>query len=260
MIGGYALLMGKSGMVNQKAQAGRERKAAHKELKKQKELEKKEELEAEKWQIGAKVKTAKQVQDEEKRLEKMQKKAEKLKLEAEEAAQLEKYKKLNSKKPSNEPIVKEPSKETIKQSSMSEITLDILGENTNDIEPVYSASNVDDALFLLETATGSTSSLCSGGGGGVKVERHPERRMKAAYAAYEERELPLLKDEFPGLRLGQLREKCMKRWQKAPENPFNQTFVAHNATKSQEILTLSKDVEAQLERLKFDTNSHQSMN
>ena len=42
------------------------------------------------------------------------------------------------------------------------------------------------------------------------AERHPERRMKSAYAAFEERELPVLKEENPGLRLSQLKNMLQK--------------------------------------------------
>lgn len=46
--------------------------------------------------------------------------------------------------------------------------------------PEFSASNIDDALDLL--------SLNEGGAIKAKdVEKHPERRFKAALAAYEER-------------------------------------------------------------------------
>ncbi|KAG1097653.1 hypothetical protein G6F42_018142 [Rhizopus arrhizus] len=58
--------------------------------------------------------------------------------------------------------------------------------------------------------------------------------MKAALAAYEERELPRIKAENPGLRLTQLKELVYKAFQKAPENPFNQANVlAYNATQDE---------------------------
>lgn len=66
------------------------------------------------------------------------------------------------------------------------------------------------------------------------IEKHPERRFKAALAAYEERELPRIKAENPGLRLTQLKELVYKAFQKAPENPFNQANVlAYNATQDE---------------------------
>lgn len=47
------------------------------------------------------------------------------------------------------------------------------------------------------------------------------RRMKAAWKAYEERELPLLKQAKPGLKLSQYRDQLWNQWQKSPENPMN---------------------------------------
>jgi len=53
--------------------------------------------------------------------------------------------------------------------------------------------------------------------------------MKAAFRAYEERELPLLRREFPSLKRSQLKERLWKLWQKSDENPMNGESVAYNA-------------------------------
>lgn len=53
-------------------------------------------------------------------------------------------------------------------------------------------------------------------------DRHPERRAKVAYDAYESRMLPELKAENPNLRLSQLKQMLRKDWMKSPENPLNQ--------------------------------------
>jgi hypothetical protein len=84
---------------------------------------------------------------------------------------------------------------------------------------ICAARSVDAAIAALAAARGETG----------PAERHPERRMKSAYAAYEERELPKLKDENPGLRLSQLKNLLQKQWKKSPENPMNQAHVAYNA-------------------------------
>ncbi|GJQ67450.1 hypothetical protein Trydic_g5114 [Trypoxylus dichotomus] len=52
-------------------------------------------------------------------------------------------------------------------------------------------------------------------------DKHPEKRMKAAYTAYETRRLVELKAENPSLRLSQLKQMIFKDWQKSPENPLN---------------------------------------
>jgi len=58
------------------------------------------------------------------------------------------------------------------------------------------------------------------------LDQHPEKRMKAAYLAYEERRMPEVKAENPNLRLSQLKQIIKKDWNKAPENPLNQRLHA----------------------------------
>ena len=48
------------------------------------------------------------------------------------------------------------------------------------------------------------------------------RRMKAAYAAYLDAEMPTVKLERPGLKLSQYKDLIWKSWQKSPSNPMNQ--------------------------------------
>ena len=54
------------------------------------------------------------------------------------------------------------------------------------------------------------------------MDQHPERRMKAAMAAFIDREMRPLQQEFPGLKRTQLLAKLHKMFEKSPENPMNQ--------------------------------------
>ncbi|CAG8750889.1 9668_t:CDS:2, partial [Dentiscutata heterogama] len=66
--------------------------------------------------------------------------------------------------------------------------------------PEFSASNIDDALDLMTVVTNSSTAVGGGpgqSGGAVNIEKHPEKRFKAALAAYEEREMPKVKEEHP---------------------------------------------------------------
>ena len=63
----------------------------------------------------------------------------------------------------------------------------------------------------------------------AELDRHPERRVKAAYAAYEEKNLPRLKAENSNMRLSQVKQMLKKDWMKSPENPLNQRHTAYNA-------------------------------
>jgi hypothetical protein len=57
------------------------------------------------------------------------------------------------------------------------------------------------------------------------VDLHPEKRMKAAYTAFEEKHLPRLKEENPNLRLSQLKQLLKKEWNRSPDNPLNQRLA-----------------------------------
>lgn len=45
---------------------------------------------------------------------------------------------------------------------------------------------------------------------------------KALFKAFEERMLPEVKADYPGLKLSQYKEKVFQMWKKSPENPANQ--------------------------------------
>lgn len=85
------------------------------------------------------------------------------------------------------------------------------------------ASGIDNALDALDLTSKDTS----------KVEKHPERRFKAAFAAFEARRLPEIEEENPGLRRQQRIDLCRKEFEKSEENPFNQVHVKVNATKEE---------------------------
>ncbi|XP_026179533.1 coiled-coil domain-containing protein 124 [Mastacembelus armatus] len=94
-----------------------------------------------------------------------------------------------------------------------------LEENVNRIIPeegTVEARTVEEAIAVLST-------------GPEDMDRHPERRMKAAFAAFEEANMPRLKMENPNMRLSQLKQQLKKEWMKAPENPLNQRFSSYNS-------------------------------
>ena len=85
------------------------------------------------------------------------------------------------------------------------------------------ASGIDNALDAL-SLTGKDAG---------KIDRHPERRYKAAYAAYEARRMPEVEQENPGLRRQQRMDLIKKEFDKSEENPFNQAHVAFDASKDE---------------------------
>ena len=69
-------------------------------------------------------------------------------------------------------------------------------------------------------------------GNNDKIDRHPERRFKAAYTAFEERRLDEMKDE-KGLRRQQKIDQIRKEFEKHPDNPFNQVQGSYNMSKEE---------------------------
>ncbi|KAF9036838.1 hypothetical protein BJ165DRAFT_1309682, partial [Panaeolus papilionaceus] len=112
----------------------------------------------------------------------------------------------------------------------------------------FSATGIDNALDLLDVVTAKMDKA-SVGQQAANIERHPERRFKAAFEAYQERELPNVKKDHPGLRLQQYKDLLYKQFQKSPENPFNQATVAFDASKEEKIEVLNarkREVEERL--------------
>ncbi|PWA28597.1 hypothetical protein CCH79_00013495, partial [Gambusia affinis] len=94
-----------------------------------------------------------------------------------------------------------------------------LEENINRViaeEGSMEARTIEEAISVLST-------------GPEDLDRHPERRMKAAFTAFEEANMPRLKIENPNMRLSQLKQQLKKEWGKSPENPLNQRFASYNS-------------------------------
>ncbi|XP_065222583.1 coiled-coil domain-containing protein 124-B [Planococcus citri] len=70
------------------------------------------------------------------------------------------------------------------------------------------ARTVDEALRVLGAAE-------------KEIDKHPEKRMKAAFTAFEAENMERLKKEYPTLRLSQLKQMLRKEWMKSPANPLN---------------------------------------
>lgn len=96
------------------------------------------------------------------------------------------------------------------------------------------ARNIDDAIAMLASSNlGSDGTNASGAGGaagaGGSDDAHPEKRMKASFARFKERELPLIKAEYPTLRMTQHLDMLKRKWDKSPENPLVQAERAKAA-------------------------------
>lgn len=218
--------MAKKGGENSKKAAGNAKKAENANKKKQAELQAAEAAEALKWEEGSK---------QDKKANEKFKKEEAARKKAEREALLRAEEESVPAKPSSKS--RGSAKVAAKRAGKIDDFLDF-----NSAKPSLSASGIDNALEAL--------SLTSKDGGvqAKDIDRHPERRVKAAYAAFEERRIPEIKQEQPGLRLQQIKNLIHKEFQKSPENPMNQdTNVKYNASRD-EVSDLKKDIREKREK------------
>ena len=89
---------------------------------------------------------------------------------------------------------------------MDEASYDALVDvrNTNREEEAVEGRGLDEAVRALETLTTAGSDPAS-------ADAHPERRRKAAWQAFQDSELPKLKEEKPGLKRQQARRRRRRR-------------------------------------------------
>lgn len=205
--------MAKKGGENTKKAAGNAKKAEAANKKQQAANQAAEAAEAAAWDEGSKKGNKKKEEEKFKKEEAARKKAEReLLLKAEEASM-----------PSKPVREKQRGAAKVAAKRTGKID-DFLDWDSNKGE--LSASGIDDALDAL-ALTGRDAGVST-----KDIDRHPERRVKAAFAAFEEKRTPELRKEHPGLRLQQIKNLVFKEFQKAPENPMNQdTNVSYNASK-----------------------------
>ncbi|PGH02838.1 hypothetical protein GX51_04450 [Blastomyces parvus] len=209
-------MAGKKGGENTKKAAGNARKAEAAAQKEAAANARKAEEEVHEWSKGAKS-SAKKDQVESKKAEAARKKAEREALLAAEEASL--------------PSKPKGGKSAAKKNPPRAPTLDLAQLDADEkptsykkAAPVLSASGIDNALDALSLTTSTET---------AKIDRHPERRFKAAYAAFEARRLPEIEQEQPGLRRQQRIEVVRKEFEKSEENPFNQASVAFDASREE---------------------------
>ena len=205
---------------NSKKVAGNAKKAAHAAAKAEVEAQKRAAVEDSDWAKGAKSSIKKEAEAE-KKAEAARKKAEKEALLKAEMESLKNAKPSASKDKSTKvkTSIPSPPRRGI------DTALSSVGYEGSKTLPTLVASGIDDALDALDITAGTH---------GAEIDRHPERRVKAAYSAFEEKRLPELKVEHPGLRLTQMKEMIRKEFDKSPENPMNQSRnVSYDATKEE---------------------------
>ncbi|GBE82812.1 Coiled-coil domain-containing protein 124 homolog [Sparassis crispa] len=237
---------------NAKKESGRAKKAENEAKKNAAAEAEKARKEVDKWSEGAKSSKSKEEKEEKRRAE-LARKAEAARLLADEEAAIPpkvKTPKAGAKKA-------KPSKPAgpgaiaagggLEAVSVAEKEMESDGHRE---EPeTFSATGIDNAIDLLEVVTAKMDKA-SVGQQAAGIERHPERRFKAAFEAYKELEMPNVRADHPGLRLQQYQDILYKQFQKSPENPFNQTTISYDATKEEKVDALKSKNAAIADRLR----------
>ncbi|KAF3061156.1 hypothetical protein GL218_04112 [Daldinia childiae] len=210
-------MAGKKGGDSSKKAAGQARKAQTAAGKAAAEDAKKAAEEAADWDRGAKNNSKKEAQ-EAKKAEQARKKAEKEALAAEEEKSLP-----TRPGPKN-------SKTAVKKTNRIP-DLPELDEINNKELPTQGGSGINAAINTLGLVLGEDT---------VKLDRHVDRRVGAAFRAFKERREKEMKDEGTKLNFSQRRDQIKDEFAKSKENPRNSTAgVSYNATK-EEIAALKK--------------------
>ncbi|KAK3487734.1 uncharacterized protein B0T23DRAFT_398423 [Neurospora hispaniola] len=204
-------MAGKKGQDNSKKAAGQARKADAAAQKAAAEDAKKAAAEAAEWDKGAKSNAKKEAE--------AAKKAEAARKKAEREALLKEEEK-------NTPGRTQPKNAKTAVRKTRGLDLSQLDDDGSGPLATLNASGIDNALDALSLTTSSAVD---------KIDRHPERRFKAAYAAFEERRLAEMEKDGSGqgLRLNQKKEKIKKEFEKHPDNPFNQVTARYDASREE---------------------------
>eukprot|EP00903_Cladosiphon_okamuranus_P019172 g17634.t1 len=258
--------MGKKGGgtgVNTKVQAAREKQAAVEGARAAKARAAEEAAEAKEWSKGANQRGSKREEDAaRKQEEKAAKVAAKKALQAQEAEQLAGFKSVvktkkkvdippweaalvsssisNKEKKRQEAAKRQAKEEEARKLKAERAEKEAKAMRDSGIQMVDGGDDLtgsanpnrkggDDSEGWASGIDAAIGTLNLDGGGGA-AERHPEKRLKAALAAYEERELPALKEAKPGLKLRQYKQMIFEQFQKAPENPINRARAAEAET------------------------------
>lgn len=164
-----------------------------------------------------------------------EKKAEQARKQAEKAALLAAEEKDARAKPKN---TKTAVKKTggLNLAQLDSVSSDRPGVGRSD--SALNATGIDNALDALSLTKNDSS----------KIDKHPERRFKAAYAAFEERRMKEMEEDGSGqgLRKNQKEQQIRKEFERSPENPFNQVSARYDATRD-EIKELKEQERSKIE-------------
>ncbi|XP_054734304.1 coiled-coil domain-containing protein 124 [Anastrepha obliqua] len=207
--------------MNSKAVEARERKQAVKQAKSERAVK---EAEDRLWQDNDKNLAKKQ----QRREEEEKKRAEAVRRKAEAKALLD-QEMSSIKTQGKQPLAKIHRQQILEELEKKQRAIDAInaakpqpGARVVLPEPIIE-ENLNRSMADVEIATSVDQALAALSVKDDEEDKHPEKRMRAAYRTFETANLPRIKAENPSLRMSQWKQILMKEWNKSPENPFNQT-------------------------------------
>ncbi|XP_063705318.1 coiled-coil domain-containing protein 124 [Culicoides brevitarsis] len=205
--------------INTKAVEAKERKAATKKA----ENDKKEKAKEDAYWADDDAKLAKKKkqreEEEKKRLEQQRKKQEAKELLEKEMSSIQTTAKLPQSKITRAQVEAELEK---RNKAVENLNKEQKPKFVKPLPIEENLSELNRAMFETHIATNIDEALAVLSSGDTGDDKHPEKRMKAAYKAYEDAQLTRMKADNPSLKLSQLKQIIFKNWQKSPENPMNQ--------------------------------------
>ncbi|XP_022668710.1 coiled-coil domain-containing protein 124-like isoform X1 [Varroa destructor] len=233
--------MPKKLQTNQKAVDARARKDALKQAEKERMQKAKDD---EYWRDDDKQLAKKQARKEEKErkeAEERERKKEREKLLQEEMSQMKGKESADKKSTSNKMTRSQIEKNLANIATANAATQKdnrVVQEDLGLVENLNKMAGTGEGAHTLDDAIKLMSKLNTSGE--ADFDRHPERRLKVAWQAFESARLPVVKAENPNLRLSQLRQMIRKEWQKSSANPLNQRILAYNARRDKPATNDSK--------------------
>uniref|UniRef100_A0A1L8DCR5 Putative coiled-coil domain-containing protein n=1 Tax=Nyssomyia neivai TaxID=330878 RepID=A0A1L8DCR5_9DIPT len=198
---------------NTKAVEARERKAAAKKAQNEKVAKDKEDA---MWQDDDKnlaKKKQRKEEEEKKKAEQLKKKAEAKQLLEEEMSSIKTTGKPSIQKVTRAQIQKEVETRNKNIEAINKPAKqknELLEENINRLNLDSNvATTVDDAIAVLNVTEET-------------LDKHPEKRLKAAFKAFEEENMTRIKLENPTMKMSQWKQLLWKEWTRSPQNPLNQ--------------------------------------
>lgn len=112
-----------------------------------------------------------------------------------------------------------PAKKVVPNASGSASSIPNFDDILNGEEEVnsFAGSGIDNALEMMSLVNERTDKS-SVGTAAAKIDAHPERRFKAAFEAYKDEQLPIIRKERPGMRLQQYHDALVRHFP-APPSP-----------------------------------------